>query len=253
VTSDETTEQARVDAREARLARGRVLVVGVGGLGCAAALHLAEAGVGIIGLADGDRVELSNLQRQILHSADTVGRPKVESGADSLRRIRPELELRLHPQFLDEGNAAALFEAYDFVIDATDGAAAKFLLNDTAVATGTPLSHAGVVGWSGQTMTILPGVGACYRCLFPAVPDEDDLPTCQTAGVLGSVVGIVGVVQAVQAVKFLAGDDGLLVDRLLTYDALANRWRAVPLYRNPRCPVCGERGFTAGREGAPAH
>lgn len=241
MASDETTETVGEKARAARLARGRVLVAGVGGLGCAAALHLAEVGVGIIGLADGDRVELSNLQRQILHSQATLGASKVESGAAFLRRHVPAVELRLHRHPIDAGNLASIFAEYDFVIDATDGAAAKFLINDGAVATATPFSHAGVVGWSGQTMTVVPRAGACYRCLFPIVPDEDDLPTCQTAGVVGAVVAAIGVLQAEQAVKFLAGEDGLLVNRLLTYDALACRWRAVPLYRNPLCPVCGEQ------------
>lgn len=221
-----------------RLARGRVLVVGVGGLGSAAALVLAEAGVGTIGLVDGDRVELSNLQRQVVHRSTALGRTKAESATADLRRRFPGLVVRPHPFALGPENLAGLFAEYDFVIDATDGAGAKFLINDGAVATRTPYSHAGVVGWQGQTTTVLPGETACLRCLFPTVPDEDDLPTCQSAGVLGAVVGAIGAVQAAEAVRYLGGMPPELCDRLLTWDALAGRCRAVPLARNPRCPAC---------------
>jgi len=238
---EEARQPDEDETARARLAHGRVLVVGAGGLGCAAAFSLAEHGVGTIGLADADRVELSNLQRQILHSGATIGWSKVDSAAAYLRRARPQLEVECHPHDVDEGNLARLFADYDFVIDATDGAAAKFLINDGAVAYDKPYSHAGVVGWSGQTTTVLPGISACYRCIFPTIPDDDDLATCQIAGVMGSVVGAIAAVQAGEAVKFLLGEPGLLTNRLLTYDALETRWRAVPLYRNPRCPACGER------------
>lgn len=233
-----TRETAENDARRERLKRGRVLVVGVGGLGSAAALALGEAGVGVVGLVDGDRVELSNLQRQVVHTGDTVGTPKPDSAAAFLRARFPRLEVHLHRHHLDRANLERLFSGYDFVIDATDGAEAKFLINDGAVETGTAFSHAGVLGWLGQTMTVLPGESACYRCLFPVVPDDDDLPTCQTAGVVGSVVGVVGALQGVEAIKFILGQGDLLVNRLLTYDALAARWRAVPIRRDPACPVC---------------
>ena len=225
------------EARD-RLARGRVLVVGLGGLGSSAALALAEAGVGTLGLVDGDRVEVSNLQRQVVHGVATLGRPKTDSAAEFLRRRFPSLEVRSRPHHLDAANLNGLFAGYDFVVDATDGAAAKFLINDGAVATGVAYSHAGVLGWFGQTMTVLPGATACYRCLFPIVPDDEDLPTCQTAGVIGSVVGALGALQAGEAVRFLLGSGELLVNRLLTWDALTARWRTVPVYRNPRCPVC---------------
>ena len=243
---EKTTGQEHGAEARRRLARGRVLVVGVGGLGSTAALVLAEAGVGVIGLVDGDRVEVSNLQRQVIHAVPTIGRLKVDSGAAFLRRVNSSVEVRLHPHPLDGDNLADLFAGYDFVIDATDGAAAKFLINDGAVATRTPYSHAGVVGWIGQTTTVLPGESACYRCLFPLLPDEADLPTCQTAGVIGSVVGAIGAVQGSEAIKFLLGEGELLRNRLLTHDGLTGRWRSVPLYRNPRCPVCaGGRGAVA--------
>jgi molybdopterin/thiamine biosynthesis adenylyltransferase len=230
-------ERDDAEARQ-RLAQGRVLVVGVGGLGSAASLVLAEAGVGTIGLVDGDRVELSNLQRQVVHRGGALGQPKAESAAADLRRRCPGLVVRPYPFALVPQNLAGLFAEYDFVIDATDGADAKFLINDGAVATRTPYSHAGVVGWLGQTTTVLPGETACLRCLFPTVPDEDDLPTCQTAGVLGAVVGAIGAVQAGEAVRYLGGMAPELCGRLLTWDALAGRCRAVPLARNPLCPTC---------------
>jgi molybdopterin/thiamine biosynthesis adenylyltransferase len=238
---NKTERERRSEARE-RLRRGRVLIVGAGGLGSAAGLALAEAGVGTIGLVDGDRVEVSNLQRQILHSVATIGRPKVDSAAAFLRRIAPRAEIRTYPHHLDAENLPCLFGDHDFAIDATDGVAAKFLVNDGAVATGTPYSHAGVVGWIGQTTTVLPGESACARCLFPGGESEgDDAPTCQVSGVIGSVVAAIGAVQASEAVKFLLGEGDLLANRLLTNDALACRWRTVPLYPNPRCRVCGAR------------
>lgn len=242
----ETTDRRRVAGRE-QLRRGRVLVVGAGGLGSAAALALAEAGVGTIGLVDGDRVEVSNLQRQILHSVPTLGWGKVDSAAAFLRRVAPRAEIRTYPHHLDAENLPRLFADHDFVIDATDGIAAKFLVNDGAIANGRPYSHAGVVGWVGQTTTVLPGESACARCLFPGGESDDDGPTCQVAGVIGSVVAAIGAVQASEAVKFLLGEGDLLANRLLTYDALACRWRIVPLYPNPRCQVCSAR-----RRGRPA-
>jgi molybdopterin/thiamine biosynthesis adenylyltransferase len=254
--SEAQTDRQRGAERRRRLGGGRVAVVGVGGLGCAAALALAEAGVGELGLVDGDRVELSNLQRQVLHSGATLGEPKVDSAAAALRALRRDLRVSVHAHHLAAADAAELFAAYDFVIDATDGMAAKFAINDAAVLCGTPYSHAGVIGWAGQTMTVLPGRSACLRCLFPLLPGEDDSPTCQTAGVIGSVVATIGAIQAAEAVKLLLGEGELLANRLLTYDARTAQWREVPLYRNPRCPWCAtgstERGTVRRRDPAAA-
>jgi adenylyltransferase/sulfurtransferase len=236
------SHQGRAD-EAARLARSRVLVVGLGGLGSPASLVLAAAGVGTLGLIDGDVVELSNLQRQVVHTAAALGRSKVHSAAKGLRRAvgrrqAPEVRLEIHDGRLDADVLPRLFADYDFVIDATDGAATKFMINDGAVATRTPYAHAGVVGWTGQTMTVLPGESACLRCLFPVAPDDGEPATCQTAGVVGSVVGAVGALQAEQAIAFLLGERGSILDRLLIYEALTARWRTVQLYRNPQCPAC---------------
>ncbi|MBI3304104.1 MAG: TOMM precursor leader peptide-binding protein [Deltaproteobacteria bacterium] len=219
---------------------GKVLVVGVGGLGSPAALALALAGVGTVGLIDPDTVDLSNLQRQILHHTPDLGRPKVESARDKLLRINPTVEVIAHYDRLHAENLSRLFRAYDFIIDATDGVAAKFLINDGAVLLGKPFSYGGIVQFVGQTLTVLPGQTTCLRCLFPVIPSADDIPTCQEAGIIGSVASSLGLVQATEAVKYLAGAHTLLTDRLLTYDALALRWRTVTVRRSPRCPLCGE-------------
>ena len=223
----------------ARVRNGKVLVVGVGGLGCPAALGLAVAGVGTIGLADADRVELSNLQRQILHFTPDVGVPKVASAQRKLHALNAGLRVETHAVHVRADNLLELFRGYDFVIDGTDGVGAKFLINDGAVLTGTPLSHAGVVGFQGQALTVIPGETTCLRCLFPVSPDPDETPSCQQAGILGSLAGMLGSLQAAEAVKYLHGQGELLRDRLATCDALSGRWRTVPIRRNPRCPLCG--------------
>ncbi len=223
-----------------RVRDGKVLVVGVGGLGSPAALALALAGVGTIGLIDPDVVELSNLQRQILHQTSDLGRPKVVSAREKLLRLNPAVAVLTHHERLQAENLPRLFRAYDFIIDATDGVATKFLINDGAGLLGKPFSYGGIVQFTGQTLTVLPRQTTCLRCLFPEIPSADDIPTCQEAGIIGSLAGSLGLVQATEAVKYLDGDDELLTDRLLMYDALALRWRAVTVKRNPRCPLCGE-------------
>lgn len=219
---------------------GRVLVVGVGGLGSPAALALAHAGVGTLGLIDPDVVELSNLQRQILHHTPDLDRPKVASAREKLSRIAPEVEVVVYHDRLHAQNLPELFRAYDFIIDATDGVATKFLINDGAVLMKKPFSYGGIVQFAGQTLTVLPGQTACLRCLFPIMPSGDEIPTCQEAGIIGSLAGSLGFVQAMEAVKYLSGEGVLLTDRLLTYDASASRWRTIGIKRNPRCPLCSD-------------
>jgi len=220
---------------------GSVLVVGVGGLGCPAALALALAGVGTIGLIDPDLVDVSNLQRQILHTTPDLGQAKVESARYKLSRLRPVSRVTAYPERLSPHNLSAVFQDYDFVIDATDGTATKFMINDAAVLLGKPFSYAGIVQFQGQSLTVLPGKTTCLRCLFPVPPSPDEIPSCQEAGVLGSAAGSLGLIQATEAVKYLSGDPELLTDRLLTYDAQIPRWREVRLKPNPRCPVCGSQ------------
>ena len=227
-----------MQSRQSRL-DGAVLVVGVGGLGCPAALALAAAGVGKIGLIDPDLVELSNLQRQILHLTPDIERPKVDSARETLSRLQPTSQIIAHHTRLGADNIAQLFQDYDFVIDATDGIATKFLINDGAVLLCKPFSYGGIVQFQGQTLTVLPGKTTCLRCLFPVPPSPDDIPSCQEAGILGSVAGSLGLIQATEAVKYLSGSGELLTDRLLTYDAHTPRWREVRLRPNFRCPVCG--------------
>jgi len=222
-----------------RIRNGKVLVVGVGGLGSPAALALAMAGVGTIGLIDPDVVELSNLQRQILHQTADLGRPKVVSAREKLLRLNPAVEVIAHHERLQAENLPRLFRPYDFIIDATDGVTTKFLINDGAVLLGKPFSYGGIVQFTGQTLTVLPRQTTCLRCLFPEIPSADDIPTCQEAGIIGSLAGSLGLIQATEAVKYLNGDDELLTDRLLTYDALALHWRAVSVKRSQRCPLCG--------------
>jgi molybdopterin/thiamine biosynthesis adenylyltransferase len=220
-----------------------VLLIGVGALGCAAADALASAGLGRLVLVDHDRVERSNLHRQLLHRTADLGRPKVESAADTLRLRHPATAVTTVVARFDADNAAALVADTSCVIDATDGITTKFLVNDLVVRLRTPLVHAGIVRFQGQLLTILPGVSACYRCLFGAPPEDGSVPSCQEAGVLGSMAGTIGMLQAAEAVRLVTGMGRLLTDRLLTYDALAGRWRHVRLRRNPTCPTC--RGLVA--------
>lgn len=219
---------------------GRVLIVGVGGLGSPAAFALARLGVGVLGLIDPDTVELSNLQRQILHYTPDLGRPKVSSAKDKLERLNPSVKIITYHDRLGAENLFDLFRTYDFIIDATDGVATKFLINDGASLLKTPFSYGGIVQFSGQTLTVLPGKTTCLRCLFPVIPAAEDIPTCQESGIIGSLAGSLGFVQALEAAKYLSGEGVLLTDRLLTYDAARLRWRTVAVRRNPRCPLCGE-------------
>jgi len=225
-----------------RLRQGRVLIVGAGGLGCPAAFYLAAAGVGALGLVDDDQVELSNLQRQILHSTSDLGRKKVESAAEKLRGLNPEVEIRTYPVRLDEECAPEIFAAYDFIIDGTDNFSAKFLINDIAVSMGKPFSHAGVVRFEGQCLTVIPEESACYRCVFKDPPAPHEIPNCQQAGILGTVAGTIGSIQATEAIKYLAGMvDDLLLNRLLTYDAKEIKFRIVEVKRDPQCRACGKK------------
>jgi len=225
------------EAGQERLRAGRVLVVGTGGLGSPAAFYLAAAGVGTLGLMDGDVVELSNLQRQIMHRAVDIGRPKVESAAETLRALNPEIRLELYPERLTSANAPAILDRYDFVVDAVDNFPSKFLIADACHAAGKPYSHAGILQFLGQTMTVHPGRTACYRCLFDAPPTET--PASGPRGPLGVVPGVIGTIQAGEAIKHLLGIGKPLTDCLLVYEALSASFRRIPVRRNPACRLCG--------------
>ena len=220
------------------LSRARVLLVGVGGLGSPAAMALAGAGVGTLGLIDPDRVDVSNLHRQPLYDDGDVGHAKVEAAAAHLRK----LGTRLHVETWEERFTAVhrdLARAFDIVIDGTDSVAAKFEVNDTAVAAGVPLVHAGATGFRAQLLTVLPAVSACYRCVFEEPPPPDEVPSCQEAGILGPVVSLAGALQAAEAIRLATGAAPLFADRLLTIDARAGTWRSVPLTRDSTCAACG--------------
>jgi len=223
-----------------KLLNGRVLVIGAGGLGSPIALYLAAAGVGTIGIADGDAVDLSNLQRQIAHHTRDIGTPKVASAKTKMTAMNPDVTVNTYETRVHAANIGEIMAGYDFVIDATDNFAAKFLINDACILTGKPYSHGGILRFDGQTITVTPGESACYRCIFPTPPPQDAIPACSRAGVLGVLPGVIGTIQATEAIKFLLGTGELLAGRLLTYNALRMKFREVPLRKNPACPICGE-------------
>lgn len=223
-----------------KLLSSRVLLVGVGGLGSPAGLYLAAAGVGMIGIMDPDLVELNNLQRQVAHSTPDIGRPKVDSAAEKFRALNPDVKIRPYRERLTAANALAILADYDFVIDGTDNFASKFLVADACHFAAKPYSHAGILQFYGQTMTVRPGQSACYRCVFNAPPPPGAVPSCSQAGVLGVMAGVMGLLQATEALKFFLEKGKLLTDRLLVYDALDSSFREVEIKRDPKCPLCGE-------------
>jgi molybdopterin/thiamine biosynthesis adenylyltransferase len=222
-----------------RLRQGRVLIIGAGGLGSPIAFYLAAAGVGTLGLIDPDNVELSNLQRQILHATTDLGKAKVESGRETLTGLNPDVEVITYALRLESDNVAGLFAEYQFIIDGSDNFDTKFLVNDAAVRLRKAYSHAGIVRWQGQTMTVIPGKTACYRCLFKEPPPPAEILNCQQSGIVGAVAGTIGSIQATEAIKYLIGfEEGLLTDRLLTYDARAMKFHQVEVTKDPDCTAC---------------
>ena len=223
-----------------RLLDGRVLIIGAGGLGAPAALYLAAAGVGTIGLVDADTVDLTNLQRQVIHFTPDIGKAKVVSAKEKMAAINPGINVNTYQEWAHAGNITGIMKGYDFVIDGTDNFAAKFLINDACVLAGIPYSHAGVLRFDGQTITVKPGESACYRCIFPGPPPKDAIPTCSQAGVIGVLPGVLGLIQATEAIKFLLGKGELLTGRILIYNALEMYFNEVRINRDPKCPICGE-------------
>lgn len=221
-----------------KIMQGRVLIVGCGGLGAPAALYLAAAGVGTLGLVDGDAVELSNLQRQVIHFTPDLGRPKVISAQEKIEKINPEVKVNTYNVRISSANIAGIIKDYDFIIDGTDNFPAKFLINDACVFAGKPFSHGGILRFAGQAITYLPNA-ACLRCVFPHPPAKGAVPTCSQAGILGTVAGMLGTIQAAEALKFLTGKGELLVNRLLIFDALKMQFRTAAVKKNTLCPVCG--------------
>jgi adenylyltransferase/sulfurtransferase len=229
-------------AGQTRLREARVLIVGAGGLGSPAALYLAAAGVGTLGLADPDAVELSNLQRQILHGTKDLDRPKVHSGQARLEALNPDVRVVPHRLLVGPENAEDLVSRYDVVIEGSDDLATKLAVNDACVARGRPVVVAGVVGWDGQLLVVRPGETACYRCVVPTPPAVGALPSCREAGILGPVAGVVGSLQAVEALKLCLGIPSRITGQLLLYDGQAARLDGVAARRNPACAACGSAG-----------
>jgi adenylyltransferase/sulfurtransferase len=224
-----------------RLKAARVLCIGAGGLGSPAALYLAAAGVGTIGIVDFDDVDLSNLQRQILHGTSDIGRGKLESARDRLRETNPEIDTELHKCRFSSANATELVAQYDLIVDGSDNFPTRYLSNDVCVLARKPNVYGSVFRFEGQTTVFAPHLGGpCYRCLFPEPPPANTVPNCAEAGVLGVLPGIIGMLQAIETIKLIVGIGEPLVGRLLHFDALKVKFRELNLRRDPQCPVCGE-------------
>ncbi|MGH8582402.1 MAG: molybdopterin-synthase adenylyltransferase MoeB [Gammaproteobacteria bacterium] len=232
------------EAGQLQLLKSRVLLVGAGGLGSPAALYLAAAGVGTLGIVDHDRVERSNLQRQVLHSEARIGLPKVDSARACLLALNPSITVQGYPTRLDSGNVEALFRDYDLVVDGSDNFATRYLVNDACVRLGLPDVHGAVSRFEGQVAVFWPGhrpdPGPCYRCVYPEPPPSELAPSCAEAGVLGVLPGVIGLLQAVEAVKILLLIGAPLIGRMLYYDALQGRFTELKLKPDPKCRYCGE-------------
>ncbi|MET1027520.1 MAG: molybdopterin-synthase adenylyltransferase MoeB [Dongiaceae bacterium] len=233
------------EAGQLKLLQAKVLLIGAGGLGAPMALYLAAAGIGTIGLIDDDTVDLSNLQRQVIHSNADIGRPKVESAADGIRRINPEIKVIAHQERLDAKNGAALIAGYDIIADGSDNFRTRYLLNDLCIAGKKTLVSAAMLRFDGQLSTFkahLGGPHPCYRCIFPDEPPADLIPRCETAGILGALAGVMGSLQATEVLKEVLGLGESLSGQLLIYDALGTTFRKIRAKRREGCASCGHVG-----------
>ena len=231
-------EEIGVEGQE-RIMNSKVLIIGAGGLGAPAALYLAAAGIGTIGIADGDNVDLSNLQRQIIHFTEDVGKSKAISAENKIRALNPDVTVKTYNEFVMAHNIRGLIHDYDFVIDGTDNFASKFLINDACVMENIPYSHGGILKFTGQTMTVVPHASACYRCIFQAPPPKNAVPTCSEAGVLGAIAGMLGTIQAAEALKYIAKIGKPLTDSLLIFEALSMDFSKISLRKRDNCQICG--------------
>ena len=238
-------------AGQKRLLESKALLIGAGGLGSPAALYLAAAGVGTIGLVDFDVVDLSNLQRQIVHTTDRVGERKVESARIAINALNPDVDVVQHEEMLTAANVERLIDGYDVIVDGTDTFETRYVLNDAAVAAGIPVVHASVFRFEGQLTTFVPYEGPCYRCLYPTPPPPELAPGCSVAGVLGVVPGILGLLQTNEALKILLGIGTTLAGRLVLFDALETEFTELQLRRDPQCPVCSDAAVEARKAGRP--
>ena len=222
-----------------KILEGKVLIIGAGGLGSPVALYLAAAGVGTIGIIDGDVVDRTNLQRQVIHFTPDIGKPKVVSAKEKILLMNPDIKVNAYQDLVVASNIRDYISEYDFIIDGTDNFPTKFLINDACVLSGKAFSHGGIIRFSGQTMTYTPG-NACYRCLFHEPPPKGSVPSCSQAGVLGAIAGMLGTIQAAEALKYLTGTGELLTNKLYYFDTLKNDYRTVNVKRAEDCPVCGK-------------
>jgi sulfur-carrier protein adenylyltransferase/sulfurtransferase len=239
------------EAGQAKLLKSRVLLLGAGGLGSPAAMYLAAAGVGTLGIVDADVVDASNLQRQIVHATSRVGTPKVESAAKTIAELNPDVKVVPHMERMTSANVDRLFADYEVIVDGTDNFPTRYLVNDASVFLGKPVVHGSIFRFDGQVTTFIPEKAAkrlgmpepspCYRCLYPEPPPPHLAPSCQEAGVLGILCGIIGTLQATEAIKILLGRGTTLAGRLMTYDSLKMKFRELRLRRTPDCPVCGPK------------
>ncbi len=228
------------EAGQLKLLDAKVLLLGAGGLGAPAALYLAAAGVGTIGLVDPDVVEESNLQRQVIHNTSRLGKLKTESAKETIAALNPDVKVITHNEWLDKSNVAEIIAGYDLIIDGTDNFPTRYLVNDAAIIANKPVIHGSVFRFEGQLTVFKPYDGPCYRCLFPEPPPPALAPSCAEAGVLGVLPGTIGMLQATEAVKLILGVGEPLIGRLLTYDALSETFDELRLRRDPECPACGE-------------
>ncbi len=222
-----------------KLLEAKVLVIGAGGLGSPILLYLAAAGVGTLGIVDSDVVDLSNLQRQIIHFTPDINKPKVDSAKAKIEQLNPDVKIITYNERLTSKNIKEIISNYDFIIDGTDNFPTKFLVNDACVMLKKAYSHAGILRFDGQTFTYTPG-NMCYRCIFKEPPPKGVVPTCSEAGILGAVAGVIGSIQAVEALKYILNKDDLLTNRLLTFNALNSSFREIKLKKNENCIVCGK-------------
>jgi sulfur-carrier protein adenylyltransferase/sulfurtransferase len=227
-----------------KLLESKVLLLGAGGLGSPAALYLAAAGVGTLGIIDMDVVDASNLQRQVLHNLDRIGDRKVDSAKKTLTAMNPDLEVATYDVRLAADNVLSIIEGYDLIVDGTDNFPTRYLVNDASVLTGIPVVHGSIFRFEGQVTVFDPRYGPCYRCLLPEPPPAELAPSCAEAGVLGVLPGIIGSIQALEAIKVLLGLGDPLIGRLLSYDALDESFRTFKVRKDPACPACGEAAGT---------
>jgi adenylyltransferase/sulfurtransferase len=247
-TPEQTTRYSRHfllpevgEVGQAKLLKAKVLMVGAGGLGSPSAYYLAAAGVGTLGIIDNDVVDLSNLQRQILHSNNRVGMPKVESAKLTLEGLNPDVKVIPYQEKLTSQNIMEIIKDYDIIVDGCDNFPTRYLVNDACVLTGKPNVHGSIFQFEGQATVFYPGKGPCYRCLYPEPPPADLAPSCAEAGVLGVLPGLIGTIQALETIKLILGKGETLVGKLLCFNTLTNEINTLKLQRDPGCPMCGEK------------